>query len=296
MADKKEIMFIRPKNCHWCEHGFYGLKHSVDYTNEKQMWNATDISKEDAVQPVIYDELNTTNQGAVYGFGHGGVSCFTGDTEEPVFTKSEAYMLNERIVYLLSCMTGQELGPAIINQGGEAFAGFVQEWKWVSANPGGDPYNDCYACCFYDSANVLWFTLADGNTFGEAVEASIDKYDYWISYWFESKNMYADTIIGLLAHDRDILVALGNMEAKLDTDAVGCREQTTQFDCEQNGCYWWDSDNSCHSTPYVHREENPCRVCTVNSVSAPEITIPVTLIVGGLVGLGIILPILKVKI
>jgi len=140
-----------------------------------------------------------------------GNSRFTGDSEQDIFTVNECDKLAGKEVYLLSCLTANSLGPAIIQNGANAYAGYRISWTWVSdSGSDGDPYQDLYAKGFYESANELWLALIDGATFEEAVQAAIDRYNWWIDYWF-NENPEApqsqDAIMWLI-HDRNGLVAL----------------------------------------------------------------------------------------
>ena len=160
--------------------------------------------------------------------------------------------LNGRMIYLLSCLTAQQLGPAMIDAGAISYAGFKDEWTWAGNDPNGDPYDDPYARCFYESANELWLALIDGYSFGEAVEHSKNKYDWWIDYWLNSTDISASTMVGILSTDKDLLVPLGDQTAHLLEDP--CMQRTTSNDCIVNGCYWWP-DGTCHGTPYVAPSE-----------------------------------------
>jgi len=73
-------MFVRPKNCTYCEHGYYGLLHVVQYAQSKGLWNITDLSAEQAVKESVYPKIDETDPFGFFGFGHGN-NCYSGDTE-----------------------------------------------------------------------------------------------------------------------------------------------------------------------------------------------------------------------
>jgi len=239
MPDASKMMFVRPKNCRYCGHGYYGLLHAVQYAQSKGLWNIIDISAEQANKGPIYEAIDQHDPASFYGFGHGSSCTYTGDSEEPIFTCNECDRLNGRVVYLLSCLTGIGLGQAIINAGALAYAGFTVSWTWLSdSGTDGDPYADKYARGFWESANELWNALVDGEEFHDAVQRSIDKYDEWIDYWYydNPQEPYSQECIKWLAVDRDGLIALDICDAITD-----------ETQCQQEGCYWYE--DHCHSAP-----------------------------------------------
>jgi len=123
MVDTTKMMFSRPINCRYCGHGYYGLQHVVDYANQLHRWTLIDMTKEQANKNPIYAAIDEHDPASFTGVGHGNSCIFTGDAEQAIFTCDECGKLANRIVYLLSCLTGQGLGPAIIDNGGVAYAG-----------------------------------------------------------------------------------------------------------------------------------------------------------------------------
>jgi len=203
-------MFVRPVNCHDCGNGFYALGHVIEYA-QQQGQEIIDIAGGNANKAPVYAAIDSNNPTHFYGFGHGGNTRFTGDSEQDIFTVNECDKLAGKEVYLLSCLTANALGSAIIQNGATAYAGYRISWTWVSdSGSDGDPYQDLYAKGFYESANELWVALIDGKTFEEAVQAAIDKYNEWIDYWFDENPeapQSQDAIMWLI-HDRNGLVAL----------------------------------------------------------------------------------------
>jgi len=233
MPSESNMIIVRPKNCHYCIHGYNALNHILQHAQSK--FNVRDLSGTNANQTPIYDALDEFDPKYFYGFGH-GLSCkYTGDSEEEIFSCYNCDKLSERVVYLLSCLTAIGLGPEIIKKGALAYAGFNISWTWIADedNDGNfkyqDPYNDPYALCFYESANELWKAIIDGKTFHDAVQQSRDKYDEWIDYWFYDKpqDPYSQECIKWLAHDRDGLISL---------DACGSINDEQQ--CIDYGCEW----------------------------------------------------------
>lgn len=231
-----KMMFIRPINCHVCGHGYYALGHAKDYAAQHGRV-IVDIEKEQANKAPVYQAIDTHDPKYFYGFGHGSPSRYTGDAEENIFTTDECDKLAGRNVYLLSCLTAQILGRSIVEAGAETYAGFNISWTWITASgTDGDPYDDPYAYGFYESANELWKALVDGKTMEEATQASIDKYNSWIDFWYydHPDDPYSQEAIKWLLWDRNGLVLL-----------TICDTLTDEKTCEMHGCRWYG--DSCHT-------------------------------------------------
>ena len=248
MVVDKNMMFSRGYNCRYCHHGYYAMQHVVDYANEIGRWNITDVQKTDANKDGIWAAIEESDPASLFHFGHGNDCVTTGDSEQPVWVCGDCANLAGRIVYFMSCLTANGLGPSIINDcGGKAYAGFNVSWTWLANDTNGDPYEDPFAYPFFESAMELWIGLLDGLTFGEAIQRSYDKYTEWIEIKQAEGNSNS---VKWLVHDRDSLVGLGDLDASLCL----CGEYTNRNECVSNGCYWYD--NSCNDTlPEIYEDK-----------------------------------------
>ena len=267
MPDQNKMMFIRPKNCRSCGHGYYGVGHVVTYAQSKG-FTVIDVEGNEANQGPVFDALNTHDPGSIYGFGHGSETVFTGDSEQIIFDTTNVGILEGRIIYLLSCLTANQLGPAIRDVGALGYAGFDISWTWMAEeNTDGDPYEDKYAEGFYRSANKLWESIIDGRNLTDASFDSVEKYNAWIDYWLYQNNQdpYATESIKWLVHDREGLIFYPtptcpniptmhyceregcNWFGNACHVSMNCEELTNRNDCLNNGCYWYDE--SCHNEP-----------------------------------------------
>lgn len=227
MAIYNSMLNIMPYNCRYCVQGFKGLEH---VSEEARIWNLKliELQKGDAVKEPIWDILASMDPIFVNGFGHGNTGIYTGDTEEPVFTTEDCSILANRVVHLLSCFTAVELGPAIINAGGLAYAGYDIAWTWFTNDAEADPYTDYFAEGFYRSDNEFPIALIQGGTVRIARYRCRDEYNRWIEIWETDRadSPYAAESIKWLIHDRDGLTVLGNLEATI-TSTVS--EQTVEL-------------------------------------------------------------------
>lgn len=213
MAIYNSMLNIMPYHCRYCVQGWYGMKHVSDEAT-KQGVNLIELEKEQAEKAPVWETLAVRDPIFVNGFGHGNNDIYTGDSETAIFTSSECGILAGRVVYLLSCLTANGLGPAIINAGGIAYGGFNISWTWMADNIQVDPYTDWYAEGFYRSSNEFPIAIMQAETVAHARDRSIAEYDHWINIWEteRSDDMYAASTIEWLIHDRDGLVVLGDLD------------------------------------------------------------------------------------
>lgn len=212
----KPIVQMRPDRCRYCDILYAALKYPLDEAKLRR-YDVTDLGGDLATK----EELEATIAGKTpvffHGGGHGDEKTFTGQDMEPVLQVG----VNEEvcagmIVYLLSCLTGVELGPAIVKAGGWAYIGYTDVWGWVDEDGAGDPYSDKYARGFYEGSNAIVISFLDGLTAEEAEKTGCDKYNEWVDYWTSSDDPNASECIHWLTHDRDNCVQLGDPTAKLD--------------------------------------------------------------------------------
>lgn len=212
------MLNLRPYNCAYCIAGYLGLAHVTETATE----NGTEVVEllaSDVNQQTVWNTINTTDPIFVNGFGHGNDLVYTGDETEVIFEIGDCKILSGRIVYLLSCLTANALGPAIINAGAIAYGGYKIEWTWMQNNLQVDPYLDEYAEGFYKASNEFPNALNRGESVAQARFACIAAYNEWIDIWSTSKasDEYAAEVVKWLIWDRDGLVVLGYTDAVMKT-------------------------------------------------------------------------------
>lgn len=221
MAIYNSMLNIMPYNCRYCIQGWYGMQHVSEEANINSI-NLIELQKEDAVKENVWSILASIDPVFVNGFGHGNDGIYTGDTTQAIFTSADCSILNSRIVYLLSCLTANELGPAIIDAGGIAYGGYNISWTWMATSLLVDPYTDWYAEGFYRSSNMFPIALIQGEVMEEARDKCIAEYNRWINIWETERasDQYAAAAIQWLIHDRDGLTVLGDLSASILSTGV----------------------------------------------------------------------------
>ncbi|GAI46090.1 unnamed protein product, partial [marine sediment metagenome] len=212
----RPIVQIRPNVCTSCDVGYAALEYTLQEAIRKG-YDITDLGSALATREDLERVIAEKAPLFLNGFGHGNVDVFTGQNTIPVITKGvNEGILTGMITYLLSCLTGVTLGPAIIAAGGWSYIGYTISWTWMDENGAGDPFQDRYAEGFFDGSNTIPNAVLNGFTALESRQAGYNKYTEWIDYWATSDDPYASSCIQWLVHDRDNCILLGDPEARID--------------------------------------------------------------------------------
>jgi hypothetical protein len=161
------------------------------------------------------DAARATDPCLIIGFGHGASDIWVGQyvpTEErysTLLTPANADLMAGRAVYLLSCLTAQELGPALVNSGAISYAGYNQEFTWVGSETS-SPATDLHAAPFGTAATAYPKELIAGKTVAEARDRAIAVFNEEIAKWEQSDDSYAREIVKWLLWDRDAFIVLGD--------------------------------------------------------------------------------------
>ena len=157
-------------------------------------------------------ELAAPPSDIIIGVGHGDVDVFTGQNEAILLEvgKYDPKEVEGKVIKLLSCQTGVDLGPDLIKHGALSFLGYRDDYVWIcDADLASTPWSDkAAATCLMpviDSTNAL----LDGKTSEEAFYIEIDGY---------LRNAAAEEdemVKSLLEFNRKNAVLLGDGSAKV---------------------------------------------------------------------------------
>jgi hypothetical protein len=160
------------------------------------------------------DATMTTDPCLIVGFGHGSADIWVGQyvpadgAYSTLLTSANVNLMSGRSVYLLSCLTGQQLGPALVNGGAISYAGYNQEFTWVGSET--SPATDVRSASFGKAGTAYPKELIAGKTVAEARDRAIAVFDEEIARWGQSDDIYAREIVKWLLWDRDALTVLGD--------------------------------------------------------------------------------------
>lgn len=106
----------------------------------------------------------------IYYAGHGGDDCLVGnEVFLNLVTPFNAGWLKERITGVMACLSSRQLGPAVVHEGGYAYAG-ATEPLYAAFNEG-YPYQDNW----FDYMLELPIGIVEDKSVGEAVNALKNK-------------------------------------------------------------------------------------------------------------------------
>ena len=148
----------------------------------------------------------------IIGVGHGDVDAFTGQNEATILEvgKYDPKEVRGKVIKLISCQTGVELGPDLIRNGALSFAGYKDDYLWVmDAGLASTPWADKMAATslmpVIDGLNAL----LDGKTTKEAFDIELEGY---------TRNAEAEEdelIKACLEFNRDNAILLGDKSARV---------------------------------------------------------------------------------
>jgi len=190
------------------------LQHGIEYCQSRD-FIVDDLPGNNATRTKVLNSLENSDPIWFFGVGHGNRSIFTGQNLGHIFWVCDCKELRGRVVFLLSCLVGAELGPDMVNdKGATTFIGYKEVFSWLQEEFQ-DPLEDPYGKSFFEPVLEIIYRLADGYTTREAYNASMAKWNYWIDYWTKSDDPYAPAVLQLLIHDRNAQVLIGSEEARV---------------------------------------------------------------------------------
>ncbi len=188
-----------------------------EIVNEAQQigLNVVVLDKDEARLPQFENAIANSDPLLVYAQGHGSERILTAmDQEHILWIPSAEWghddtninLVQGRFNYMLSCLTGQALGPAIGAQPDTYYIGYKEDFIFTGFTPG-----DQYSSPFGECSNAIARTLLRGGTIEEAYNEGIRMFDLLIAQWQQSSDPSAPFIVSALLHDRDALIIFPGM-------------------------------------------------------------------------------------
>ena len=179
-ALENTFLFIEPKQ-HYLDYGT-SVMHEIVQTYRQPGQIITELIGDEANKEKIKQELQRLNPIFFFGLGHGNVDVYSVECTE-VFMRvgdPEVDLMKERVVVLNSCLTAQELGPAIIDAGAITYLGSKEEfWFFIGDAPGTTrAVRSPFLAEYQFDASIL-----QGKSTGDARQDQMRKYDEEINYW-----------------------------------------------------------------------------------------------------------------
>lgn len=175
-----------------------------------------DLRGDDAVGEKFKDAVESLDPSCLIGCGHGSPDTWTGqyieDRYSTLLTPYNAGLMEGRVVYLLSCLTGQKLGPEIVSHGALAYGGYTEEFVWTVESPE-SPATDKLAAPFGNASTTFPKLLVGGKTVSEAREKALAVFEAEMEKWEKSEDPYAREVVKWLNFDMQAFTVLGDEEA-----------------------------------------------------------------------------------
>lgn len=157
-------------------------------------------------------QLSAPQSDIIIGVGHGDKAAFCGHNEAVILEvgKYNPREGEDKVIKLLACQCGVELGPDLIKNGALSVAGYVDDYVWVcDADLASTPWADQMAAAslipVVDGLNAL----LDGETAREAFQVELNGYS-------RNAEVEEDELIkSCLEFNRDNAVLLGDPMARV---------------------------------------------------------------------------------
>lgn len=165
--------------------------------------------------PAFETEMDKKPIDILYIGGHGNVNLATGQELELLIKKGVNDDVSSGVkTYLQSCLTAQQLGPALVEKGCPFYAGYREDWVMMyHPDYESKPLEDPYAKAFFDSGLATGYALLLGKSPQEVYQETIDRYNYWWDYWIKQDDPMADDILTWINWDRNNFVAITAAES-----------------------------------------------------------------------------------
>ena len=149
----------------------------------------------------------------IIGAGHGDVDTFTGQNEAVLLEVGnyDPREVKGKVIKLLSCQTGVELGPDLVKNGCAAFMGYTDDYVWVmDSDLASTPWADKEFAgkCLMPVVDGL-NALLDGKTAKEALNIELEGYSR------NAKVEKDELVKACLEFNRKNAVLLGDGSAKV---------------------------------------------------------------------------------
>jgi len=179
-ALENTFLFAEPM-AHYLEYGSVVL-HQIIEANKRPMQTIVELVGVDASPENALKQLRTMNPIVFSLVGHGNETTTSLEcTAVLVNTESpELDLLKDKVVSLVSCLTAQQLGPAIIDAGAKAYVGYKEEFWFFIGDAAGTTraVQSPFLSAFQFEASLL-----QGKSVRDARNEQLAKFDEEITYW-----------------------------------------------------------------------------------------------------------------
>jgi len=174
------FLFVEPHQ-HYLNYASLVL-HDIIQANRQGGQVITELIADDATPEKVKQGLSALQPIVFCLAGHGNVNVVSVECTAVLFyaDSSDLNLFKDKIVSLCSCLTANELGPAIMDVGAVAYTGYKEEfWFFI----GDEPNTTRAVQSPFLAEFQLVASLLRGKTTGDARTDQMAKYDEEITYW-----------------------------------------------------------------------------------------------------------------
>lgn len=172
-----------------------------------------DLVDEACTFETLKEVLNIERVNVAIMGGHGSPTVLTGFQQQVVLKACENdEVMSGLISHFLSCSTGAELGPSMVDKKMIWYIGYATDFQFM-VNTNFTVDKDPYAEPFKDVTVTIIAKILEGAKLRDVWDAGIAKCNEWIQkLWGRPETDWAE-VISCLQHNRDGMIALGDKEA-----------------------------------------------------------------------------------
>lgn len=172
-------------------------------------YNVIDLHGADATQTSFMTALEQNDPLLVIAGGHGNELRFHGQNGEEILSACvNDEVMSRREAIFNSCSVGVELGPSMVDKTALWFAGWRADYIFVYDETAA-VLEDRYAQPFMECIIQPALTRLEGGGPSIVYQQTINKFNQWLSEWWNSQDPVAQEIITYLTHDRDNFMVTG---------------------------------------------------------------------------------------
>jgi hypothetical protein len=145
--------------------------------------------------------------------GHGDSDQTTGQNDAALLKIGEYGddEIQNKVIYALSCLSAEQLGPDLINHGAAAFLGWMDDYLWiVDESESMTPWNDKMATPCLMPVIAGLNALLDGKTVSEVKNIQDASYSYY------ADNTDNELVKALVEFNKSNFVVYGDPNAKIN--------------------------------------------------------------------------------
>lgn len=229
MPETNHLVFVEPE-LHILDWGSC-VMHEIVGAHGKPEYVIRELRNGDAVPNKINTVIDEVDPAFLWGAGHGEVCVYSCECRQLYLSiKSPSFWMCDkgrnldkvsgRVIHLNSCLTGVELGPALIEHGAVTYYGSKECFWLYLASP---PCSDRASRTVFLAEHQVEASLLEGRTTGEARGDQLRRYEEEIAYWLTGPGRthpYASSLVRILEIDKGISVMYGSETATVCVPAV----------------------------------------------------------------------------